>query len=136
MESVSVRHQDGTVDTRQCARIGAAVEAHRLEQLYWAEIGRVTRGWVRFSGGALRVFGRGPALLSFGPLAAGQREILGGWIARRPGGSIAWRVDGAEVTVAVEGFSPRLRGPLWRLESSFHDLIGRRFLRRLDRAVR
>jgi hypothetical protein len=45
--------------------------------------------------------------------------------------------DGMIATsVAVEGFTPLLREPLWRLESSFHDLVGRRFLARVAREVR
>jgi hypothetical protein len=49
-------------------------------------------------------------------------------MARRPGGTIAWRADGVCAAVEVEGFAPLLRGPLWRLERMSHDLVGRRFL--------
>jgi hypothetical protein len=35
--------------------------------------------------------------------------------------------------VDVAGFSPLLRGPLWRIESLLHDLVGRRFLARVAR---
>jgi hypothetical protein len=35
----------------------------------------------------------------------------------------------------VEGFAPLLQGSLWRLELSFHDLVGRRFLARVAREV-
>lgn len=52
---------------------------------------------------------------------------------RRPGGEIVWRADGEHASVVVQGFAPLLRGPLWRLESSFHDLVGRRFLTRIAR---
>jgi hypothetical protein len=38
--------------------------------------------------------------------------------------------------VLRECFAPFLRGPLWRLESSFHDLVGRRFLAQVSREVR
>ena len=60
---------------------------------------------------------------------------LGGLIASRPGGTIAWRADGEQASVGVEGFAPLLRGSLWRLELSFHDLVGRRFLARVAREV-
>lgn len=132
VESVSL-HANGTVDTRQRAPIAAAVDVVRLEALYWDAVRRVTLGWVRFSEDALRLLGGSPVLLRFGPLVEGRRTILGGWFARRPGGTIEWRADGIHVSVEVVGFVPLLRGPLWRIESWLHDLVGRRFLARVAR---
>ena len=133
MQSVSVKRDDGTIDTYQRAQVEAVVDVSRLEQLYWDEIGRVTLGLARFSRGAIRFVGVWPVLLRLGPAVGGRRAILGGLIARRPGGTIAWRADGEQASVGVEGFAPLLRGSLWRLELSFHDLVGRRFLARVAR---
>jgi hypothetical protein len=44
--------------------------------------------------------------------------------------------NGGKRKVLRECFAPFLRGPLWRLESSFHDLVGRRFLAQVSREVR
>jgi len=131
VESVSAMHADGTVDTRQRAPLAAAVDVVRLEALYWDAVRRVTLGSVHFSEGALRLLGVSPVLLRFGPLVDGRRTILGGWFARRPGGTIEWRADSIHVAVEVVGFAPLLRGPLWRIESWLHDRVGRRFLARV-----
>jgi len=136
MKSISVEHEDGTIDTSQRARAETVLDALRLEQLYWDEIRRVTLGLARFSRGAIRFVGVWPVLLRFGPPVNGRRAILGGLIARRPGGSIVWRTDGEHASVELERFAPVLRGPLWRLEQSFHDRVGRRFLVRVTREVR
>jgi hypothetical protein len=132
MNSISVKHKDGTIDTSQRAQLETMVDAARLEQLYWDEIRRVTLGLARFSRSAIRFVGVWPVVLRFGPLVDDRRAILGGLIAR-PGGSIAWRTNGEHASVELEGFAPVLRGPLWRLEQSFHDLVGRRFLVRVAR---
>ena len=136
VENVTVRHEDGTIEMTQSAPAGVVLDGLRLEQLYWDEIRRVTLGLARFSNGAVRLLGVWPVFLRLGPLEDGRRPILGGLIAGRPGGTIGWRADGVHTSVAVEGFSPLLRGPLWRLESSFHYLIGRRFVTRVTREVR
>jgi hypothetical protein len=136
MNSVSVEHEDRTIDTSQRAQVEAVLDALRLEQLYWDEIRRVTLGLARFSRSAIRFVGVWPVVLRFGPLVSGRRAILGGLGARRPGGTIAWRADGEQASVEVEGFAPLLRGPFWRLEQSFHDLVGRRFLARVAREAR
>jgi hypothetical protein len=133
MESVSVRYASGAVDTRQHEAMAAAVDVLRLEVLYWDAVRRVTLGWVRFSGDALRLLGVWPVLLRFGPVIGGRRAILGGLFARRPGGTIEWRANGVDVVVDVTGFTPLLRGPLWWIESLLHDLVGRRFLGRVAR---
>ena len=136
METVTVTHDDGTIDIRQVAPVAEALDAPQLEELYWDEVRRATFGLIGFSGNALRLLGVWPAVLRFGPAAEGRRAILGGLAARGPGGEIAWRADGEHASVAVEGFAPLLRGPLWRLESAFHDLVGRRFLARIAREAR
>jgi hypothetical protein len=136
MNSDSVEHEDGTIDTAQRAQVEALLDALRLEQLYWDEIRRVTFGLVRFSRNAIRFVGVWPVVVRFGPLVGGRRAILGGLVARRPGGTIAWRADGEQASVEVEGFAPLLRGPFWQLEQSFHDLVGRRFLARVAHEAR
>ncbi len=136
MESVSVKHEDGTIDSTQRAPVGVALEALRLEQLYWEAIRRVTLGSARFSGDAVRLLGLWPVFLRFGPLVQGRRAILGGLIASRPGGTISWRADGVHAAIEVEGFAPLLAGPLWRLEVALHDLVAARFLALVAREAR
>ena len=126
MESVSVKHEDGTIDSTQRAP-GVALEPLRLEQLYWEAIRRVTLGSARFSGDAVRLLGLWPVFLRFGPLVHGRRAILGRLIASRPGGTISWRADGVHAAIEVEGFA-RCWGALWRLEVALHDLVAARFL--------
>lgn len=131
MESASVRHVDGTIDSYQRADVRVELDPTSLEILYWDEIRRATLGAARFSGGAIRVGGFWPVILRFGPLVDGRRPILGGLFARRAGGTISWQADGKRTSVSVEGFAPLLGGPLWRFETRFHDLVGRRFLARV-----
>lgn len=133
MESVTVKHDDGTIDSLQRALVGSRLEPARLERLYWEEIRRVTFGATRFTRGAIRVGGFWPALLRFGPLVDGRRVISGGLFARRSGGTIAWHADGVQASITVEGFAPLLGGSLWRVEAWFHDLVGRRFFARIAR---
>ena len=51
--------------------------------------------------------------------------------ARRAGGTIGWKSESGQTSVTIEGFAPLLRGPFWRIEQWFHDLVGRRFLARV-----
>lgn len=136
MESVSVKRDDGTIDTVQSADVGSELEPAQLERLYWEEIRRATLGAARFSRGAIRVGGIWPVILRFGPLIDGRRPIEGGIFARRAGGTISWQVEGDRTSVAIEGFAPLLWGRLWRAEAWLHDLIGRRFLARVSRETR
>jgi hypothetical protein len=136
MENVSVRHEDGTIDVFERGQGGVGLDPQRLEQLYWDEIRRATFGLVRFSRGSIRLLGLWPVVLGFGPLVEGRRAIVGGLMVRRPGGSIAWRADGEQASVAVERYAPLLRGPLWRLQLSFHYRVGRRFLARVAGGAR
>jgi hypothetical protein len=133
METVSVRHEDGTVDIFERAGGRAAFDAGRLETLYWDEVRRATLGCVRFSSDQLRLFGVWPTLLRFGRLVDGRRPIAGGLMARRAGGTIAWQADGVQTSIAVERFAPFLRGPLWRIQLACHYLVGRRFAARVAR---
>ena len=135
MESVSVTHDNGTVDIFERVQMAATVAARDLEPLYWDEIRRLTLGLARFSSGSIRLVFVVPLLL-FGPLVDGRREILGGLLTRRAGGTIAWQADGEQTSVVVEGFAPLLRGPLWRAQLAFHYLVGRRFVARVAREVR
>jgi hypothetical protein len=130
---MSVKHDDGTIDSVQRAHVGSKLDAAQLERLYWDEIRRVTWGATRFTRGAIRLLGVGPALLRFGPHVEGGRVIAGGLFARRAGGTITWQADHEWTSVTVAGFAPLLTGPLWRLEARLHDLIGRRFLARVAR---
>jgi hypothetical protein len=133
VESVSVKHQDGTIDSSQRANVVSGLSAPELERLYWEEIRRATLGAARFSRGAIRVAGLWPVLLRFGPLVDGRRSIAGGLFARRSGGTIGWHVDAEYTSVSVQRFAPLLRGPLWRVEAWFHTVVGRRFLARVAR---
>jgi hypothetical protein len=133
MESVSVKHEDGTIDSFQRAHAGSELEPAQLEQLYWDEIRRATWGATRFSRGAIRVAGLWPVILRFGPLVDGRRPIAGGLFARRAGGTIGWEADHERTSVIVQGFAPLLTGPFWRVEATLHDRIGRRFLARVAR---
>jgi hypothetical protein len=86
MESVSVQHDDGTIDSFQRAHVGSALGPAQLEELYWDEIRRATWGATRFSRGAIRLGGLWPVILRFGPLVDGRRAIAGGLFAPEAGG--------------------------------------------------
>lgn len=131
METVTVRNDDGSFDIAQRAQVGSKAASEDLQRLYWQAVRASTLGAVSFSRGALRVLGVWPRLVAFGPSDGERRPIVGGLIARKPYGSVLWRPAAEETTVAVERFTPRLRGPLFRLERRFHDRVGRRFFRRL-----
>jgi hypothetical protein len=124
------RHPDGTVDIVQTGPTDVQHPPEVLQAIYWHELSGATFGVARFSRNAVRVLGLWPALLRFGPLADGARPIVGGVFARKPHGSIRWWAADGNAAVAVERFAPLLRGPLWRLESWLHDLVGRRYLAR------
>ena len=130
MQTVTTRHDDGTIDVVQSGPSAVSPTAERLEAVYWTELRRTTLGLVRFSRDAVRVLGLWPALLRFGPMMDGARPIVGGIFARRPHGTIRWVAGGGTVVVAVERFAPLLRGPFWRIESWLHDLVGRRYVSR------
>jgi hypothetical protein len=131
------------------SRDGAA----ELGDRYWAEVerfaGRLVRV-VRTPGGVeLRLLRGGPCLLVLGPaeltasdgLVVCSHAIVGGLLARRPGGRLALSQSGAggvELRSAITGFFPRLgrgpgrSGPLYaHLQSRIHVRISRRYFRAL-----
>jgi hypothetical protein len=134
MNTVTARNEDGTFDVVQRASVGCDLSSEELQRLYWCEVRSTTFGLVRFSHGAIRLFGVWPALIAFGPTIAGRRAIIGGLFARHPYGAIVWSVREGEAIVALEEFAPRLRGGFFQAEQWFHDVVGRRFLRRAARA--
>ena len=159
-ESVEERSADGAVSSVQRARFGRPVVpfsdagARRLSTTYWREVERSTRRLVRAAGSAsgvsLRAFGRGPALLRFGPAqitatptAVGcGHAIVGGLLARKPAGEIRFEQraqdNGVLVASAISGFHPTLAarpgmpaftGELYkRVQSRLHVLVGRRYI--------
>jgi hypothetical protein len=134
MTTVTTRNDDGTFDVVQRASIGGDLPSDELQRLYWCEVRSTTLGLVRFSRGAIRLFGVWPALIAFGPTVGGRREITGGLFARHPYGAIAWSGAQGEAIVSLEEFAPRLRGWFFQAERWFHDVVGRRFLQRAARA--
>ena len=129
-----MRNEDGTFDIVQRAHVGGELPNEDLQRLYWREVRSTTFGLVRYSSGAIRLFGLWPPLIAFGPTVGGRREIVGGWFARDPYGAIVWSAQGGEAIVSLENFAPRLRGRFFSVEQWFHDLVGRRFLQRVARA--
>ena len=151
----------GAVDSTQRVLTGEPVVpdtpagAARLGEVYWAEVRRATAGLVRpratSAGLGLRLLGRGPALLCFGPpvLAASGAEtrcafpIRGGALARVPGGEIAFEQvagDQVELSSTIRGFFPALAAPgapRWagllysHGQRRLHQAISRRFFLRL-----
>jgi len=88
-------------------------------------------------------------VLSLGPLepqslpgfsAAAQRAILGGLAARRPGGSIWYRVcepgDALVIVAGLSGFCPRLpRFAHWMIQAPLHRATIRRAIRDLAAGI-
>jgi hypothetical protein len=158
-ESVEERSGDGAVSSVQRARFGRPVVAfseagaRQLSSTYWREVERSTRRlvWATDSAGgvSLRAFGRGPALLCFGPpeitatpaVVGCGHAIAGGLLARRPSGEIRFEQraqdDGVLVVSAISGFHPTLAArpgmPVWtgelykRVQSRLHVFVGRRY---------
>ena len=150
--SVERRHADGAVDSEQRVLIARpAVEptpegARRLGCRYWLEVQRASHGLVRSheSDGhvELLLLACPPALLTFrdtqvtvdGGRVRCSYRIAGGLLARRPGGTVSLGQSSgeqAELSVAVEGFFPRLGLLHGLLQRRFHVLVSRRFFRRL-----
>ena len=134
----------------------SAAGAKRLGDVYWNEVQRSTGGVVRAlesaRGVELRMLGIGPALLRFGPpehvatpvSVTCRHPILGGLLARVPGGSISFSQTEAsevELSSSIEGFYPRLaprrsrrrwNGVLYpQLQTRLHRALGHRYLARL-----
>jgi hypothetical protein len=127
-----------------------------LGRAYWLEVARACRGVVRCresaAGVELRLLGVGPPLLRFGPGEVhvdgdGVRcryPVLGGLLARRPGGALTLSQVGTErpeLRSEVLGFFPRLASgpgaPAWsaalyrHVQSRAHVALSRRFFHRL-----
>lgn len=165
--STEQRLPDGTVRLEQRARPPApAVDfseagASELAERYWREVEAYTRRAVRArrlpDSLELRLLGCW-TLLRFGPpettvgssAVLSRSPILGGALARTPGGSITFAQTGApelELRTTVDGFAPRLgrgsggsswRGSLpWKIQRRLHVAISRRYLALLvDQAAR
>lgn len=157
----------GTVRLEQSARPPAAAVdcsedgARELGECYWRDVESFTLGLVRArtreDGLELRLLGRW-TLLAFGkPETRADRSqalsrfpILGGILARAPGGSITFAqtlTPALELRTTVDGFHPRLgarstgsTGPRalpWEIQRRLHVAISRRYLSRLvDQASR
>jgi hypothetical protein len=166
-ESVEERSADGAISSTQQARFAEAVVpmdaagGHLLSSAYWREVERSTIGLVRArassTGVVLRMSGRGPALLRFGPAMVSAdsssvecaHAIVGGLLARRPAGLIRFeqRADDGGVLVisAISGFHPALAArpgaPAWtgelykRVQSRLHVAVGRRYFAHLAQGV-
>jgi len=150
--SVQTRSEDGTYASVQRASSARPVVershsgARALGQRYWREAARASRGLVRClqeaEGVELRLLGRGPALLSFGPAETSVGDervsctypIRGGVLARREGGTLALSQVGAagvELRAEVTGFVPRLGATLGFAQQRLHAAISRRYFARL-----
>ena len=129
--------------------------ALELADRYWREVGITTRGLVRrhkrTGGIELRLFGR-LTLLRFGPPETvvdgsgtlSRFPIVGGLLARTPGGSISFAQTAGEtieLRATIDGFFPRLAGrpgaPIWtgalyrHVQRRLHTSISRRYFRRM-----
>jgi hypothetical protein len=131
--------------------------ARVLGRVYWEEVERFTRGLVRSrvhaTGVELRLVGR-TTLLRFGPpevradaeVVVCRYAILGGALARSPGGAISFAQQGGpcpELRSTISGFLPRLAArpgrPSWtgalyeQVQVRVHGAVGRRYFARLVR---
>jgi hypothetical protein len=162
-ESEGRQSPTGAVASEQRFALAAPVVAATadgalgLGRVYWEEVERFTRGLVRARSGPagveLRLLGRTP-LLRFGPAEvrlAGdvvlcRYPILGGALARVPGGAISFAQQGGarpELRSAITGFHPRLGArpgrPGWtgalyaQGQARLHRAVGRRYFARLLR---
>ncbi len=154
--------EDGAVESEQRVALRSPVVefskagAEHLGRAYWREVerttGRLVRARERRGSLELRLFGRGPSLLRFGPptfqattaLACCRYPIEGGLLAQRPAGEILFEQVGGSAPVvrsAIRGFFPSLAArngrPDWtgalynRLQSRIHVRVSRRYFARL-----
>jgi hypothetical protein len=166
--SSETRSADGGVVSEQHVWVDEPVVemseagARRLGSTYWHAVRRATGGVVRVGGRSagvdLRVFGRGPALLRFGPRELSVEPdavsctypILGGVLSRVPAGTITFaqrRLDGRVLlaSIVVE-FHPTLAGrpgaPAWtgelytRVQARIHVSVSGEYFRRLIEEAR
>jgi hypothetical protein len=147
--STDRRGDDGSVESTQRALAPRPVVpvsdggARRLGRAYGLGVRRAGRGLVRWReddrGVEVRLLGLRRPLLTLGPAQpsiGGDRvgctyAIVGGLLARRPGGTLALAQSGRELEVAVTGFAPRLAVVYRLLERRLHVAVSRRFFRRL-----
>ena len=136
------RRDDGAVESVQQVRVARRVVednedgARRLGNAY---LRAVARGPVRVRRLEVRLLGLPPALLAFdGPELAAHAErvtctyrIRGGLLARKAGGTLALEQAAGELTVAVEGFFPRLAVLHHAVQSRVHASVSRRYFRML-----
>jgi hypothetical protein len=147
------RSDDGAFESDERVRVaGPVVEfsehgARVLADRYWLEVERVSRRVVRRRdtslGLELRLLGRGPCLLSFGPAQCTsdvdevrcRYPIAGGLLTRQPGGELSLSQSGshpAELRAAVRAFVPRWSGTWYeQVQLRFHVAISRRYFKRL-----
>lgn len=138
------RGEDGAVESVQTVRSARPLVepsedgAQRLARAYWRAVAWGPVG-ARANDGrvALRLLGL-PLLTFEGPRVAIDGEhvtctygIRGGLLARRPGGTISLAQAGPELTVAVEGFFPRLARLHNSVQSRIHAAVSRRYFRAL-----
>jgi hypothetical protein len=161
-ESRQGQRDDGAVESEQRVLLRAPVVefsrtgAEHLGRLYWREVERITWRLVqtreRQGSIELRLLRRGPALLRFGAptieatttLVCCSYPIVGGLLARRPGGEIVFAQTGdgpVVVRSVIRGFFPSLAArtgsPDWtgalynRVQSRIHVVVSRRYFARL-----
>jgi hypothetical protein len=139
------RHADGAITSDESVRIRVPVVPRSeagvrdLGQRYWRAVARASRGAVRCretdAGVELRVLDRAcvlrlaPPRTSFGGDGVRCRyAIEGGWLARRPSGSLTLSENGTELRAAVEGFVPRLSWQVYEhLQHRLHVAVSRRY---------
>jgi hypothetical protein len=146
------RSDDGAFESDERVRVAEPVVAFSehgarvLADRYWLEVSRVSRGIVRRRdtslGLELRLLGRGPCLLSFGPAerTSDVDELRCGIRSRAacspgsPGGaeSVAVGSQPAELRAAVRALVPRCSGTWYeQVQLRFHVAISRRCFKRL-----
>jgi hypothetical protein len=123
--------------------------AEMLAASYWHEVEATTLRFVHADTGrghiAVRLFGRGPALISLGaPTVIADATsvvctypIVGGLLVGQPGGALTLeQVSGDPVILrsTLMEYVPRLAGPLYaQAQARLHSLISRRYFARLVR---
>jgi hypothetical protein len=163
VESESRQSPTGAVASQQRLRVARPVVAASEEgalalgRVYWEEVERFTRRLVRVrprrGSVELTLLGRF-VLLRFGPAdtrldgdsVVCRYPILGGLLARAPGGAISFSQQGGdrpELRSAITGFQPRLAArpgrPDWtgalyaHVQARLHGAVGRRYFARLER---
>ena len=148
-----MRHASKAVTSHEAATAaGLVVEpssrgAATLAATYWREVEATTRGLVQADAVdgqiALRLLGRGPALIRLGPPAVladltavtCTYPILAGLLVGRPGGTLALeQLNGDPVVLrsTLTEYVPRLAGGLYlQVQARLHSLVSRRYFARL-----